>query len=166
MIPDASPTGQACLPRIERDAGWADVCWAAYRLAADADASKDYYLLRMYGSFQSTSALGVRWLVVEARLDGEPGDNVFDGWPDGTIEGPCRSLEAHLLVPLGAASREEVCGRTTGGLSLEPWGWRSTWTCDPCIPFDSTTRGLGMVNVIGVPQGTIPVWDLYADFGG
>jgi hypothetical protein len=70
-----SPAGQECLDRIQRGSGWADLCWAGYRLPT------------------------------------------------------------------------------------------LTWTCEGCLIPDSATRGISLYNVVGMPAGMIPNWDLFADVG-
>ena len=46
-----SPIGQQCLDTIERTAGPLSLCWEAYRELNDGDPVKDYYHLRVYGSY-------------------------------------------------------------------------------------------------------------------
>lgn len=163
-VPATSPVGQACLDRIVRGAGWADVCWAAYREPRDSDPQKDYYLLRIYGSYQGTSPLGIKWLVVKSRLVEPPPSNVFDGWPTGTYDGECQQQPVSLMLPSTSTARETICGHTTSGPGAE-WSWTSTWTCGPCRPFDTTTRSLAVYGVVGVAPGTVPAWDVFVDFG-
>ena len=84
-VPPASPNGQACLDRIERSSGWADVCWQAYREPADSDPQKDYYWLRIYGSYQPSGAAGIRWLVVKSRLVDPPSCTLRDEGGDPSV---------------------------------------------------------------------------------
>ena len=157
----ASPFGGECLDRITRGSGWIDVCWQASRFGDEVDPARDYYRLRLYGSYE-----GVRWMAVGSRLLVDPGGNVFDAWPDGTYEGACRQEQVHLLVPLTALATEYICGHTEGRIDYADWSHRVTWRCEGCLLPDSTTHGFGLYNVVGVPAGTIPSWDLFADAGG
>ena len=161
------PSGHDCLPRIERDAGWIEVCWEAHgpRAAEDGDAHQDYSTLRLYGSYQSTSALGIRWLVLEARLRGTLSNNVMDGWPSGTYEGPCAPAPVSLAIPMDSVGTESLCGRTSAGPGEGGAAWRSEWTCGPCLPFDDTTRGFALYHLVAVPEGEVPSWDLFVDVG-
>ncbi len=68
----SSPNGQACLDRIVRGSGHADLCWSVARDPNDADPAKDYYLLRVYGSHE-----GLRYLAVKTDLLGSPCDGVI-----------------------------------------------------------------------------------------
>ena len=156
-----TPNGGECLDRIMRGDGYLDLCWQASRFGNEMDPAKDYYLLRLYGSYES-----VRWMVVGSRLLVDPGGNVVDAWPDGTYEGACRQERVHMLVPLTALATEYVCGYTVGRIDVEDWSHRVTWRCEGCLLPDATTRGFGLYNVVGVPVGTIPTWDLFADAGG
>ncbi|MGH9888639.1 MAG: hypothetical protein ACREBE_24110, partial [bacterium] len=135
-VPPISPHGGTCLARLERSAGWADVCWEAYRVPQDSDPQKDYYQLRVYGTYQATTALGIRWFTVRSRLVDPPLGDVYDGWPTGTYDGPCEQQAVNLMMltspDLGPVT---VCGHTTSGPG-EGWTWASTWTCGPCWPFD------------------------------
>ena len=157
----ATPQGNECLDRIVRGDGWLDLCWAAGRYGNEADPTKDYYLLRVYGSYE-----GVRWLVVGSRLLVDPGDGAFDAWPDGTFEGACRQEQVHLLIPLTALATEYVCGHTEGRIGIDDWSHRVTWRCEACLLPDATTRGFGLYSVVGVPEGTVPSWDVFGDAGG
>src|SRR5262245_27429765 len=80
-------TGGECLDRLQRGSGWADICWSAWRMTNEEDESKDYYLVRVYGSHE-----GLRWLVVRAEYDGIPAYGVYDGWPWGSFDGACREV--------------------------------------------------------------------------
>ena len=157
---EAAPFGQECLSRIERAGGWVDLCWAVSRLANDADPAKDYYVLRMYGSHE-----GLRWLVVRSQIVGIPAGGVYDIWPDGTYTGPCRQEAVSMMIPLGPIAMEDVCGETKGSLEMSPFGHRLAWTCGGCLLADSLTRAVSLYTVVGVPEGTTPAWDLFADAG-
>jgi hypothetical protein len=156
----ASPAGGECLDRIVRGGGWLDLCWQAGRQGNDADPVRDSYLLQVYGSYER-----VRWVVVGSRLLIDPGDNVFDAWPSGTYDGACRQEQVPMLVPLTALSTEIVCGHTEGRIDFADWSHRVTWRCEGCLLPDATTRGFGLYNIVGVPAGTVPSWDLYAEAG-
>jgi hypothetical protein len=155
--------GVACLDRLTWGSGWADLCWQASREPQEADPEKDYYLLRFYGSFE-----GLRWLVVHSDLVGEPGDGVFDGWPTGTFTGPCQDVPVDMMVPLQPIGTETLCGHLTAGPDAGPgssWSQRVTWTCERCLLSDDATRPISLYTEVGVPEGSLPVWDLFADGG-
>jgi hypothetical protein len=155
-----SPHGGECLARMTSGSGWLDLCWAADRFGHDADPQKDYYLLRLSGSHE-----GLRWLVVRSQLVDPHGASFIDAWPDGIFEGPCRQESVSLLVPMAALGESDVCGRTDGHADWETWSHRLTWTCEGCLVPGPDTRGLSMDVVVGVAEGTIPRWDLFASLG-
>jgi hypothetical protein len=163
-VPATSPAGEACLERLVREAGWADVCWGAYREPQDADRQKDYYTLRVYGSYQGTGVLGIKWLIVKSRLLEPPLQNVFDGWPAGTYDGQCEQQPVSLMISSASSETAMVCGHTTSGPGTD-WSWTRTWTCSPCAPFDTATRAFDLYTVVGVTPGTVPSWDVFVDFG-
>ena len=165
--PDAialSPIGQECLDRIERPAGYLDLCWEAYKDSHDADALQDYYRLRAYGTFGGESGTGVRWAVVRAHLVGEPSNDVFEAWPDGVFDGSCKQVDVSLgpdpVMP------ETLCGRTTGATATDDWSQTFTWTCVGCLIPDHANWSVALHELVAVPAGTIPTWEIYADIGG
>ena len=162
-----SPSGQACLETIERPAGPLFLCWAAYKDSHDGDPLKDYYKLRVYGTFGGESGTGVRWVDVRADLVGEPSNNAFDVWPEGVFDGPCQQVDVSLatdpVVP------ETICGRTTGTTGTTATEGRShtvTWTCVGCLIPDHADRSVALHEFVAVPAGTIPTWKIFADLGG
>jgi hypothetical protein len=164
-----SPAGQQCLDQIERAAGPMYLCWEAYRDPADGDPHKDYYRLRVYGSFGGETGTGVRWVIVKARLIGEPADQVFQTWPDGTFEGPCEAVIVGEAAGISeTTTRETLCGRTTAVKTPGAGGWSLgvTWTCQTCLFADHDTRAIALYEFVGVPEGTVPAWEISADLGG
>ena len=155
-----SPFGAACLERIERGDGWADLCWSAWRDPHDSDPAKDYYLFKVHGSFE-----GLRWLVVRSDLVGAPADNVFSAWPEGTFNGACRQVAVHLIVTPAALPSDDLCGRTEGVSSPAQSAHRVVWTCEACLLPDASTKAIALYNVVGVQAGTVPSWDIFADAG-
>ena len=153
-----SPSGQACLDRITRGSGWADLCWSVERDPHDADPTTDYYLLHIYGSQE-----GLRFFVFKSDLLGNPGESLASLWPTGTIEGPCALREVHLSGYLGTLPPANVCGQTVGELDNNTWSHTVTWTCVGCELGETSTRGFDSFMWVGVPAHTIPSWDLFAD---
>jgi hypothetical protein len=161
-----SPSGDECLDAIVRPAGRMDLCWGAYRDPHDADPDKDYYRIRVHGTFGSESGTGVRWVVVRVRLVGEPRDNVFEGWPSGVFEGPCQQVEVTSMgVGPIPPEEEELCGRTEGASGTEEWSHRVTWTCVGCLIPDHGDRAIALQEFVGVAAGTVPTWEIFADLG-
>jgi hypothetical protein len=154
---DAS--SEACLDRLGWGSGWADLCWQAYRITSEADDEKDYYTVRFYGSYA-----GVRWLVARIKLDGQPAGGAFIGWPIGTYQGACVEAPVDDL-PAMPAEQQTVCGRTDSMTHVPEWFHELTWRCERCLLPDATTRGVFLLNTVGVTEGTIPSWDLYAEGG-
>jgi hypothetical protein len=159
----AAAIGQGCLPRISGSAGYMDACWDAYRYP-DADPEKDYYILRMHGTFGPASGGSPRWAVLKAVLDGSPAGDVFMTWPDGARDGSCESIPVDVGLYLPDAT-ETVCGHVTG-VDAGTWGHEAVWTCVGCLLPDSRDRALSLYEAVGVPEGTTPAWQIYADVGG
>ncbi len=158
-----SPSGSECLARVERPAGWLDLCWQAYREPNDADPNQDYYRLRVYGSFGGDQGTGIRWVAIRARLTGRPSNNVFEGWPESIYDGPCGSVPQPAFV--GAQTAETLCGRTAGVTDFTDWSHRATWTCVGCLIPDQATRSIALVESVAVVERTAPTWEIFADLG-
>ena len=153
-----SPRGQACLERILRGTGFVDLCWSIDRDPHDTDATKDFYLLHLYGSHE-----GLRFLVVKSDLAGNPDDGVVSVWPTGAIEGPCAVREVNLSGYAEPLPPANVCGRTVGEIDGATWSHTVTWTCEGCAPGEQTTRGFDSFLWLGVPAHNVPTWDLFAE---
>ena len=159
-----SPAGGACVPRVERAAGYMDVCWSAHRHPADSDPDKDYYVLEVVGTFGAGRDGPPRWAVLKADLVGSPADNVLSAWPDGEIDGECEQMPVSL--PLVDPGTEAVlCGHIDSG-DFGTWGRHVTWTCRGCLLPDDRDRALSLYVEVGVPANSVPVWELFADVGG
>jgi hypothetical protein len=153
-----------CVPRIQNATGAMDVCWEAERYSNDADPAKDYYLLHVWSTFGGVTGSGARWAVLKANLVGAPADGVFGAWPDGDFDGSCRQIDVTLQLAQGPIP-VDVCGHTSGS-DTEGWGHRATWTCEGwCLIPGQDDRALNLFVWVGVAEGTIPSWDIYADLG-
>lgn len=88
---------------------------------------------------------------------------MMQGWPSGTFDGAC---EPRVIgtVDLGPIE-ETVCGHTIG-FDTGTWAHEADWTCVGCILPDDRNRSLSLYIAVGVPEGTVPEWDVYADVGG
>ncbi len=157
-----SPSGSDCTETV-RPAGPLFLCWQASRDSHDADPSKDYYHLRVYGTFGGETGSGVRWATVRAQLDGEPSDGVFETWPDGVTEGSCEQVD--VGIGTGPAGTEMLCGRTTGTTADDSRSHRVTWTCVGCLLTDHLDRAIALQEFVAVPAGTVPTWQIFADVG-
>ncbi len=160
----AAPFGQACLPRISNATGVLDVCWEAHRYPSDADPGKDYYILRVFGTIGPGSSGTPRWAILKAALEGSPADRVFSTWPDGALDGSCESVPVTLGLAL-PDMQETICGHITGSAAGQ-WAHAVTWTCVGCLLPNDRDRSLSLYEAVGVPEGTIPVWQVFADVGG
>jgi len=158
-----SPSGQECLPRIERPTGYMDVCWEAHRAPYDADAAKDYYLLHVYGTFGAGSDGSPRWALLKGDLVGAPSDGVMEGWPSGEFDGTCEP-EPVTIPGLDPGTSETFCGHIAAGES-DGWTHAVTWTCRGCLIPDERDWGLSLYQWVGVAQGSVPSWQVFADFG-
>ena len=159
----SSPSGGECLPRIQRPDGWFDVCWEAHRSLYDADPQKDYYLLRVYGTLGPGANGSPRWAVLKGDLVGSPSDGVIEAWPSGEFDGSCEPQ----LVPTslaGPAIEESLCGHIYG-FDTGTWAHAVNWSCVGCLLPDDRDRSLSLYVSVGVQEGTVPEWDVYADFG-
>ena len=159
----ASPSGQLCLPRIERPEGSIDLCWEAFREMGDGSPTQDYYGLQVYGTFFGEGGTGARWTAVRARLLGEPSNNVLTSWPSGTYDGPCQQQRVDLQ--LTHVADETLCGLTTGVMNASDWSATVTWSCVGCVLPDKASKGLILYEFVAMPEGTIPNWELFADVG-
>ncbi len=159
-----SPSGSACLDPIERPAGTMKLCWDAYRDPHDGDPDQDYYHLRISSTFGGEAGTGARWAVIGARLVGTPSNQVFETWPAGVLDGPCRQVD--VAMSLGRTEGETVCGRTTATADTADWSQRVAWTCTGCLVADHADRALTLRQVVAVPEGTVPGWEITADLGG
>jgi hypothetical protein len=162
-----SPVAQECLPSIDRPAGPMSLCYEAIRIA-DADPQSDYYRLRVYGTFGGDTGSGVRWAVVRARLLGAPDNQVFNAEPDGDFEGVC-PMEDPLPgsgEPVDVAENT-LCRatRTRAGDGPEPWSHQVAWTCTGCLIPDHWDRDIWLTEMVAVPAGTLPQWEILADLG-
>lgn len=159
-----SPSGDACLPRIERSTGSMDVCWSAHRYPADSDPGKDYYLLVVSGTFGRGADGSPRWAVLKADLEGSPADNVLSAWPDGAFDGSCEPMTVSLSF-VDPGTEEVLCGHIEAS-DVDSWARAVTWTCQGCLLPDDRDRALSLYVAVGVPAGTVPVWTISADVGG
>ena len=162
-----TPNAQACLPSIDRAAGPMSLCYEAVRVA-DADPDTDYYQLRVHGTFGGETGSGVRWAVVRARLLGTPANDVFTAEPDGDYVGVC-PVEDPLSgsgEPV-AETENTLCRatRTQAGDGPEPWSHHVAWTCTGCLIPDHSDRSIWLTEMVSVPRGTLPTWEILADLG-
>ena len=159
------PFGSECLDPIVRPAGPLSLCWNAYRVGAEADPTKDYYRLGVSGTFGGETGTGVRWAVVRVRVVGEPAGRVFEGWPRGVVEGSCRQVE----VAFGLATEpvfHTVCGGTTGTTDDVAWSHTVSWVCTGCLVADHADREIALEVFVGMPEGVVPTFEIFADLGG
>jgi len=167
MGQDPTPNAQECLPSIDRPAGPMSLCYEAVRLA-DADALADYYRLRVHGTFGGDTGSGVRWAVVRARLLGSPSNDVFTAEPDGDYEGVCPREDP---LPGSGEPVDETentlcrATRTQAGDGPEPWSHQVAWTCTGCLIPDHWDRDIWLTEMVAVPAGTLPTWEILADLG-
>jgi hypothetical protein len=160
-VPANTPSGQACLDRIQRGAGWLDLCWQAEHSAGDGDPQQDYYVLRLYGSHQ-----GLRWVAIGSRLVGTPAFGGYDEWPTrGTYVGECREIAMGLPLSMTGFQSDQVCGHTESTFDSGTWTQRLTWTSEELLGGDQTTREIAMWAFVGVKPDEVPSWDLFADGG-
>ncbi|MEO8468543.1 MAG: hypothetical protein ABI573_02620 [Chloroflexota bacterium] len=159
-----TPQGQDCREITDNPAGKMYACWETYRDPNDGDPDKDYFHLYAHGSFGGETGTGANWLVVRADLVGAVADGAYANWPDSTYGGACEEVAVSIpiLLPL---TRETVCGTTTGSLDARTWTQTLTWTCEACPFGNHVTRGFAMYGLVGVPEGTVPAWDISIDYG-
>jgi hypothetical protein len=157
--------GSACLEPIVRPAGPLSLCWEAHREPRDADPTKDYYRLGVSGTFGGETGTGVRWAVLRARLVGEPAGRVFEGWPRGVVEGSCQQVE----VTFGSSAEpvyHTVCGGTSGTTDEAEWIHTVSWVCTGCLVADHADREIALELSVGMPEGVVPTFEIFADLGG
>lgn len=138
------------------------LCWEAYRDVREGDPTRDYYRLRVYGSFGGESGSGVRWMSVRASLADGPADH-FEGWPGGLYDGPCQEIPVPFGV--GVFDMAILCGRTVGTTDVDDASHTVTWTCGGCLFPDHATRGIALYERVAVQSGTVPTWEVFADLG-
>ena len=152
-------TDNACLDRIHRGEGWIDVCWATVRDTAEADPTKDDYVLKLFATYE-----GLRWAVFASDLVGEPGDGAYAMWPNFDVGAECRSLQVDLGMVQNAPI-ETLCGPFKVQRDVGTWTQRLTWTCRSCLFPTRDTDAMSMYDAVGVPSGTVPAWDISVDGG-
>lgn len=156
----SSPSGSGCLEDLARGDGWAHLCWSVDRDPTDGDPDKDYYLLRLHGSFQ-----GLRWLILRGDFVGLPSNAVYATWPERVAEGQCRDVPVRIGPLAGDSTMETLCGRTESTFDEERWMQSVTWTCEQCVLPPGDIHAIAQLAWVGVPAGDVPEWDLYADAG-
>lgn len=159
-----TPTGQGCHGVADNPSGEMYACWETYREPNDGDSEKDYFHLYAHGSFGGPSGTGVNWLVARADLVGSPAGGAYANWPDWTYRGACQ-LEPVNIPFLLAPVEETLCGTTIGSLDPTTWTQTVTWTCETCPFGNHVTRSFALYGFVGVPEGTIPAWDIIIDYG-
>lgn len=157
-----SPSGEGCLDRITDRGGWMDLCWTVERRAGDADAALDYYTLDVQGTF-----VAARWAVVRARIVEPVGEaKLVTFSPAGPADGVCG-----VVIPNGPAGASgqgaDRCTLILGGLAGGPKTRTSAeWTCADCGPAtEQIERTIELSQVVSVPAGQRPSWELYGDVG-
>jgi hypothetical protein len=153
-----------CLDRIERPAGGLDLCWGATREFGETDPTKDYYELRVFGSFGFDTGSGIRWVGVRVEPEAAASVELIDTWPTGVFEGECEQME--VAVGPGPMTPETICGRTTATAPAGSNSRRVDWTCGSCLFPDQMTRAIALYEFIAVPAETAPAWRIFADLGG
>jgi hypothetical protein len=153
-----------CLDRIERPAGSLDLCWAVTREFDESDSNRDYYDLRVFGSFGLDTGTGIRWVAVRVQPDAAASVELLDSWPTGVFEGECEQME--VAVGPGPMTPETICGRTAATTRAGSGGRRVDWTCGVCLFPDQRTRAIALYEFVAVPAGTAPAWQIFADLGG
>lgn len=159
------PMGSACLDPIVRPAGPLLLCWDAHRVVAETDPAKDYYRLGVSGTFGGETGTGVRWAVVRASLVGEPADRVFEGWPTGVVEGSCQQVEVAFGISTDPVFHT-VCGGTSGTTDDTDWSHTVSWVCTGCLVADHADREIALEVFVGMPEGVVPTFEIFADLGG
>ena len=152
-------TANGCLDRVQRGHGWVDACWATVRVTQEADPVKDYYFVKLFASYQ-----GLRWAVFKTDLVGEPGDGGYAMWPYIDLGAECRSMRVDI-PPVPETPIETLCGPLAVVRDDVTFTHSVTWTCRSCLLPNSDTNATSLYDAVGVPQGTVPAWDLFVDGG-
>lgn len=168
--PPTTPNGQACLPSVTRSAGRLDLCWAVTRVGNDADPEADYYLVRVYGSAFGDGT-GLRWTSAAVRAAATSAPQSLRGsWPsDGTVSDPCVQVVPDVGGYPGVLPPETICADTSGSSQADavPNGpeQSAVWTCVRCLLPSHDARNVILYQFVSVPEGRVPVWDVYGDLG-
>lgn len=160
--PETWLVATACLDRLQRPAGALDLCWSVTR-EADADPAKDYYIVRLYGSILGSLGSGTRWAEIRARLVGDVLDGAFQTWPVGVHDGACD--EQVVTDGSGEGAPEEICGRTVATSDYADLSNGVTWFCVGCLIPNHGSVPVTLHQEVGVPQGTVPNWEIFGDLG-
>ena len=132
----------------------------------DGDATQDYYGLEVSATLHGAGA-GARWGVVEARAVGSGSNFADDDWAEDLAPGACRSLALVGAPMMGPFRTALACEHWTSATRLDQGeDTRTTWRCEFCLTGMTGDRDLPLVQLVSVPEHTLPSWQLSADFGG
>ena len=138
------------------------LCWEVVREGADTDPAHDYYRLRVHGTFQAPD-----WAVVRAGIVDPTGDlRIVEHWPSDDSEGPCAMIAPGGLPGSSGEGATDRCTLLLGaGLAGQGTRSSATWVCDGCDRSTPTERAIELRQLVSVPEGARPSWELFADLG-
>jgi hypothetical protein len=171
IVVPRTPDGSGCWDPVIVPAGRLDLCWEGYRDNRETLPGGDYYRFRLLATLHSTTP--TNWVAITIQIENPTGEraSVHTYWPKGVLDGPCRVGEVEgMNVLLNGHKTNDVeqdvtCGRTT---SVRLHGWQThqvIWTCATCGADEPTGRQIAIREVIGVREGTVPTWTVYAQLG-
>jgi hypothetical protein len=156
-----SPAGQGCLDQLTTPGGSMDLCWQAQREGRDDDPERDFYTFRFYGTF-----VAGEWAVLRAHVGSPDGARIEEQSPTGKVEGPCGVLAPGGFVGSSGQDARDRCGLLLGGMA-DGDATRSSaeWTCQDGCGGDAIDRQIELRQLVSVPEGQRPSWELFADAG-
>jgi len=155
-----SPAGEGCLDPLALEGGSMDLCWQAQREGRDDDPKRDFYTLRFYGTFVADE-----WAVLRAHLVSPDGARIEEQSPTGEVEGPCGVLAPGGFAGSSGQDARDRCGLLLGGMSGDTTRSSAEWTCQDCGASGATVRDIELRQLVSVPEGQRPSWELFADAG-
>jgi hypothetical protein len=159
-----TPSGEGCLDKLTFTDASMSLCWQVLREGKDSDPAQDAYSLRVYGTFQAA-----QWAVVRAHVVAPAeGATIIAHWPAGDMTTACQALAPGGFGgsvsprPGQADPCALLLGPAVGG---DPTRSSVSWTCNACDRSATTDRPIELRQVVSVPEGVVPTWELFAAAG-
>jgi hypothetical protein len=169
IVVPRTPEGSGCFDSIVRLAGRLDLCWEGYRDNRESLPGADVYHFRLLATLHDADPM--TWVSITVSPAGGERVLVSQVWPNGVVDGPCRTItvEGMNFLTDGSSTNDvvddAVCGRTT---SVRTTGWKAhhiTWTCGDCGASTQNGPKIALRQLIHTDEGQVPTWAIAAEIG-